>query len=279
MKGDFKMIDNINDFVRTMFQIQSKTGTVGGTSFTGKLSISISNNGEIYCPTCCGSRRMDVSLFSTRFKGSEANFLPPAFSDDYASCVEQIKNILVPSLWIYKCSQCDTFFTVVFYQGANGREMAILPNCNGGVVSPNTPKAVAYYLDQAYKSKSVGANSACMSMYRASLEQLLYEQGYVDGMLNAKIVKLEKDIAEGTAKKWAKDLDTDFLKYIKELGNGCIHTNGGDIEKQKELDNELMELVDRVFSILLDMVYEQPKREDGWKNIFKDKTKAFEHKK
>ena len=47
---------------------------------------------------------------------------------------------------------------------------------------------------------------------------------------------------------------------IKEIGNGAMHTNNGDINKQKDIDNDLIEIVDVVFAELLDKIYEQPSR-------------------
>ena len=59
----------------------------------------------------------------------------------------------------------------------------VLPNRTGGLAMPNTPEGVAFYLDQAAKSHSVGANSAAIAMYRGALEHLLFQQGYKTGML------------------------------------------------------------------------------------------------
>ena len=156
--------------------------------------------------------------------------------------------------------------------------MAILPSCNGGVVTPNTPSEVSYYLDQAYRAKSVGANSACIAMYRGALDQLLHQQGYISGMLGSKLGKLEKDIKDGKAPVWAEDIDIKYLSYLNALGNGSIHPNDGDIDKQKELDNQLIEVVDVVFTMLLDSIYEKPVREQGWLSTLEEKSKHFEWK-
>jgi len=194
--------------------------------------------------------------------------------------LDRLQKYLGPSLWRLYCKQCDTVFTITFYNKNNETEMAIFPSCNGGVVSLNTPAAVAYYLDQAYRAKSVGANSACTTMYRGALDQLLYEQGYTEGMLGVKLKNLEKDISEGNAPKWAKDLDIKYLSYLNALGSGSIHPNNGDIEKQRELDNQLLEVVDVVFTMLLDCVYEKPIREKGWLDTLESKSNKFKwHKK
>jgi hypothetical protein len=129
----------------------------------------------------------------------------------------------------------------------------------GGLATKFTPPSVAYYLDQGHKSHAIGANSAAIAMYRAALEQLLFEQGFTSGMLNQKIMALEAAITSGTAPAWARDLDTDYLKVVRDLGNGAIHTNGGDISKQDNIDSELIVRVELMFVALLQVVYEIPR--------------------
>jgi hypothetical protein len=73
-----------------------------------------------------------------------------------------------------------------------------LPQVHGGLATPHTPKLDAYYLAQAKRAQSVGANSAVVAMYRSALEHLLYEQGYEDRMVGPKITALLRDIEAGT---------------------------------------------------------------------------------
>jgi hypothetical protein len=96
---------------------------------------------------------------------------------------------------------------VLVHEGPNGIEIVAIPSAYGGVSTPNTPAAVAYYLDQAERSQAVGALSAAVAMYRAALEQLLFDQGYRDGMLAQKITKL---IADEKPPRWFEDLDPAF---------------------------------------------------------------------
>ena len=77
-------------------------------------------------------------------------------------------------------------------------------------------------------------------------------------MLAAKIKKLEEDAAAGSGPKWARELDTQYLTVLKEIGNGAIHANGGDIAKQAVLDGELVVQVEATISGLLFEVYELP---------------------
>ncbi len=165
---------------------------------------------------------------------------------------------LTPSLFEFSCVRCETKFTVVLYRGPDGPALAVLPSCRGGLTTPHTPPGVAFYLDQAHKSESVGAYSAAVAMFRGALEHLLFEQGYKTGMLNAKLAKLEADIRSGSAPKWALELDIAFLQVLKDLGNGSIHPNDGDVRKQAALDGGLLLRVKEVFLYLLFLVYEAP---------------------
>ena len=47
---------------------------------------------------------------------------------------------------------------------------------------------------------------------------------------------------------------------LKRLGDGAIHPNDGDVDRQKALDGELIQAVAATFVELLDLVYEEPAR-------------------
>ena len=97
-------------------------------------------------------------------------------------------------------------------------------------------------------------------MFRAALELLLLDQGYKDRMLGPKLQALEKDITAGKAPKWALDLDTAFLRVIKDLGNASIHAETTDVSKQGQFDSDLYMRVAQTFQELLDLIYEDPLR-------------------
>ncbi|RCX15550.1 hypothetical protein DFR58_113133 [Anaerobacterium chartisolvens] len=86
-------------------------------------------------------------------------------------------------------------------------------------------------------------------------------------MLNSKIKDLEKDINDGTGKEWTKSLDKDLFSYIKDLGNGSIHPNGGDISKQSTFDDDLVVSIDLLFREFLDEIYEKPIRKASIKSV------------
>lgn len=209
--------------------------------------------GEMYCSSskCGENRTMSIDCIHS-----------PYFLNKHAGLgihlKKDISHLIIPSLFLYTCTQCGTEYTAVVYESPDGPSLVVLPSCHGGFVTPHTPDSVKYYLDQAYKAHLINANSAAMAMFRGALEHLLFEQGYANGMLRSKIEKLEKDINFKTAPKWAIDLDTDYLKVLKALGDGSIHPNNGDIKKQEAIDAVLMNDVKEVFQQLLTLVYEIP---------------------
>src|SRR5262249_22476780 len=161
-------------------------------------------------------------------------------------------------LFSARCRQCGTGFTALVYSGPNGPALAVFPECPGGLATPNTPPAVSYYLDQASRAQSVGAQSAAIAMFRVALDQLLLEQGFEGRMCGHKIAALEKAIQSGTAPSWARDLDPQYLRVLKDLGDGALHADDGDVTRQAHLDETLLSQVTETFVELLDVVYEAP---------------------
>src|ERR1039458_9295486 len=72
-----------------------------------------------------------------------------------------------------------------------------------------------------------------------------------------------------TIRGTALQLKPEFLKVMKQLGDGAIHPNDGDIAKQLKLDNQLLAKLAHTFQMLLFLIYELPhekqKRLDGLK--------------
>jgi hypothetical protein len=198
---------------------------------------AVRNAGALHCPTCGDSRRMHLWA---RLK-----------TDHWAA---------PPVLATLTCVQCDTLFTAVLYKSPEGLGLAILPSTYGGLTTPNTPVGVAYYLDQAQRSQSVGANSAAVAMFRAALDHLLFEQGFKKGMCGQKLAALEAAVKANTAPKWAYELDAEFLTVMKELGDGAIHPNDGNVADQSKLDNELLAKITHTFQMLLFLIYELPQQ-------------------
>lgn len=248
-----------------------------------KKTINIEYNespiyGKMHCPKCGDIRKMDVNLLfpqrdenSTSLRTisihlSQSGYRDEAFNKEF---LRRVYNLLCPSLWKYECLQCNTTFTSIVYMSPQGHDLAVFASCYGGLSTPNTPESVAYYLDQANRSFSVGAHSAAMAMYRSALEHLLFNQGYTKGMLAVKIELLIKDIEKNSAPRWAMDLEPELLRYIKDLGNGSIHANNGAVDQQRLLDTELITKVNEFFSILLFVVYESENKRKQLLDSFK----------
>lgn len=230
-----------------------------------EIAIKGRDTGNLYCPQCSKIMRMSIKPHGMT-KVSRPSFLsgPPKFAD-----------LIIPSLYLIRCLQCDTEFTALIYNGTSGVSLVILPTCNGGLRTHHTPEGVAYYLDQAYRSQSVGANSAATAMYRAALDNLLFERGYKHRMLGPKINALQADIDSNKAPKWAMDLDIKLLAFLKNLGDGAIHPNDGDITKQSELDYQLLVQIQEAFQVLLHLVYEVTHEKQARMNMFEAKVQEF----
>jgi hypothetical protein len=219
--------------------------------------------GRMHCSKCGGIRRTAVTIVHA--SEALAKIMPKGNTDNVASEPVYASG-LINSVFIYRCKECDTKSTAFVYEGRPGEpHLALFSGLDGGLTTPLTPKAVSYYLDQAQRCRSMNANSAAVAMYRAALEQLLHDKGYQTGMLNEKVKMLQGEIDAGSPPTWARDLDVEYLKVMKDLGNGAIHTNGGDVHKQASLDGALLTSVEAFFNALLYMAYEAPAKKDGLK--------------
>ncbi len=260
-KKGLMMIDNVEGMVKSIvLNSQMQSIINDGVTETSHQIMAHQYEDELFCPVCGASRRQKVERFSSNHG---VDIIDPGHKIEFKQ---------FPIVHIATCLQCRTKSTMVLYKGPERLELAILRNAYGGSVTENTPEEVKYYLDQAYRSRMLSALSAAMAMYRSALEWILFEQGYRNGMLGAKISKLEEDIGNNIAPKWANDMPIELLSAIKNIGNSAMHTNGGDISKQKQIDGSLIELVDVVFAELLDVIYEQPIRRN--KNVQKLKNVA-----
>jgi len=258
---DLVMIDNLDAFGELLDKHHNIFPSWGNHVEPPKSYIQ---DGSLYCPKCGDSRRMGmIPIYAPIMMRSHTRSIP---------------NEYIPSIYSLWCLQCKTKFTALIYLGPSGPALAILPTCNGGIRTPHTPEGVAYYLDQAYLAHSISANSAAMAMFRGALEHLLYDQGYRDGMLGFKINKLCDDIGNGTAPSWASEVDTEMLEFIKEIGNGSIHPNDGDVNKQKELDNGFMSQMKETFQFLLYLIYEVPHEKKSRTDSFRAKACVFKKK-
>jgi hypothetical protein len=111
-------------------------------------------------------------------------------------------------------------------------------------------------------------------MGRAALEQLLFEQKF-DGMLGAQIKELLRRKEAGTAPSWAQSMDLAYVDALKEIGNGAIHSNGGNVDLQATIDEGLLNDIEAVIEFLLEEVYERPARDRERKHRLTTSAKMF----
>ena len=209
---------------------------------------------NIFCHSCSDKRRFDVLKIYSPYDFKDNSFIgspPSKMSRGQHKRTQPINFVtLNPSLFKFTCTQCDSIIHVLLCTVCDTPTLLALPVKRGQVGTPYTSIEVSYYLDQAYKCEMMGAYSAAITMYRASLEMLLFLEGYTMKMLGPKIGRLEQDVSNGKAPIWARDLDQEFLFLIKGLGDFSIHPNDGDIEKQRTFDADLISGVKTIFNRL-----------------------------
>lgn len=219
---------------------------------------------KLYCPVCTKDRsvKIDILMHSgplTRLSRTKRGTTSQSIDTKEWG----------PSLFVFTCQQCLLKLNCLVFDefhrtAAGGTEcstkLVVFPSKAGGLSTPHTPAEVKHFVDEAYKCQSVEAHGAAIEMYRAALEQLLHEEGYVDGLLNSKIVALEADRSAGTAKPWALDLDVEMLHILRKLGNQIAHPK--DAAALEAFDSETIIGVQEVFQFLLADIYERPKEDE-----------------
>jgi hypothetical protein len=171
------------------------------------------------------------------------------------------RNQPAPALLMYQCGECDARYTALIDRGPAGPRLAVFPEALGGLATTHTPAAVRFYLDEAQKAQSVGANSAAVRMYRAAIEHVLFEQGFQRKTLGKKVEDLEAAIRGHTAPAWTTRLEVEDLALLKDLGNYSISPNDGDISKQATFDAPLLQNIQETVRGLLDLIYQDPIRQ------------------
>ena len=249
MPDDFAL-DTVNGLADAIKSSKAIAVNAQGTNIPMKSFVSAS----LYCGRCRGLRRVRITspaLFDTQ----------GMYYLDFATYFKvELFSTPLPALFRYACTQCDAAWSVLVYPNLDEIRLALLPVHfgAGGIASANTPEGVAFYLDQAARCHYISSNSAAITMFRSALEWLLEDQGYTERMIGPKLAALDKAIAQGSAPSWVNEIDPEYLKVIKDLGNTATHTNGGDLAKQDALDAQLYREVELTFLELLEVVYERP---------------------
>ncbi|MCL6605664.1 MAG: DUF4145 domain-containing protein [Paenibacillus sp.] len=254
------MLDKLDGFIKSIVRFDKNKDPDSIKRYVILTELPL--KGSMRCSRCADIRKNEVKPL----------YISPNFNRTYfeqhqirriqlgefkeSDLEKMVFGMLSPSLWECKCFECESISYITIYNGPLGQELIVLPSSFGGLSTVNTPKNVSFYLDQANRAHIMGASSAAMAMYRTAVEQILVGEGYTVRMLGPKIQNLIKDIESSAGPKWASDIDIDFLQYIKRLGDSAIHANDGDIERQKNLDNELILSVKEAISFLLYAIYE-----------------------
>jgi hypothetical protein len=251
------MLNDLDEFMQACFAHSGfLTGGNTGTTFIA---------GELYCPGCGGPRRMRMASRNKSF-GDRA----------FATGVEGLAAGMAPAAFTLRCVQDDTEFSALLFQGPDRYELAIFPAVRGGLATPHTPAGVGFYLDQAQRAQSAAANSAAVAMYRAAIEHVLYEQGFTDRMLGPKLKALQAAINDGTAPKWASELDAAYLSVINQLAAGAIHPGDGDVAKQSTFDSEILTQLEITLAELVHVVYERHHEEQARLDALKAAAATFQ---
>jgi hypothetical protein len=174
---------------------------------------------------------------------------------------ETLVDAITPALFSLSCMQCDAEYSAVIYRRDGTASLVILPSSGRGISSPHTPPGVAYYLDQAARSHSAGANTAAIAMFRTALEWILEGHGYKQRMLGPKLTALDIDVGNDNAPAWVAHLDSLVLQTLKNLGNTATHTNDGDISKQEAMDSELYRATEASLLEVIEYAYERPAKQ------------------
>lgn len=226
------------------------------------------NLGSIYCPKCAQESVVHVTL--TSFHGTVGQPILSKragvfIAGKQTGIYDHPENPTDPSLFTYRCVNCNTEFYALLYGTEQSLKLAIISSYLGGLSSPATPAEVRYFVDQAYRAQMASAYSAAMTMYRTALDQILEDQGY-GGKLPSKITQLENDVNSGSGKEWARNVVPEILKTIKEIADSESHSNDSP---SSVLHAEFMQAVQKTFIYLLADIYENKSKRELAKNRLK----------
>lgn len=251
-------LDELNELIGALISVKVEDSRLARLR-VGLPDDAFGNVGTMYCPRCSDYSGMKLErLHFERTVGQE--IVKDLTREDTIGMVPRPKlpGYSDPSLLRLDCVNCRNVFYGMIYKAETGPTVVFFSIRGGGVATPNTPDLVKYYLEQAYKAQAATAYSAALAMYRAAMEQLLEHKGF-EGRLSAKLAKLTKEIQDGVAPTWAKRLNTQTLSVIKDICNSHVHAS--ELTNLLGLDAPFMSKIQRTFSTLLSIAYEQETRQ------------------
>lgn len=216
------------------------------------------NAGNLYCTSCTEFSGMKITTLFFEKTVAQELFKALTEEDDLGLNTTP-KSITTsdPSLFRLNCVNCSNITYAIIFKSKNNPKLVLIPTRSGGIATPNTPEIVRYFADQAHKAQLATAYSGALVMYRAALEQILLDKGFT-GKLPAMIMSLESKVASGIAPSWARRLNTEILKAIKDIGNS--HAHPSELTKLLAIDSNFMHSLQKAFTSLLVIVYEQETR-------------------
>lgn len=218
----------------------------------------------------------------------EYNTIHKEYTDEYKLDLtkmflyEILKEVL-PSPIIYrvKCMECNSINYLIIIGGSqntgtiifNGNEIIINEACEG-TFNKYIPNSITYYLKEASKCKYAKAYTAAIVMYRTTLENILYENGYKENSLKQSIDKLEKDKKNGESPIWSFYIDETILNIIRKVGNLAAHSNCVEVLCKENI--ELIMCLDDIIKYMLEKIYDENVKKDMLFSKFKSLVKDIE---
>ena len=167
--------------------------------------------------------------------------------------------------YIYKhtCAQCENEIFLIKHPVDGQSSLTFVYNAEIQYDWSCVPDGINYYMAQAFKSRSVGANSAAMAMYRSALEWLLFSLGFKEKDLNIRIDQFEES-------EYSEKIGTEFMDILRLLGNNAVHVNDGDLSLQKSFDDDLLNSTEELLNELINQIFIGP--EEHKKRVEKMKS-------
>src|SRR5690348_1396993 len=131
-----KTLDNLPEFEAALDEFQSRLVATPASRSPGLPTVI----GVLYCTSCGDSRRMEAIVLHPQYiEATPYNTIPTNLGK---------QRIVLCQL---RCLQCDTCYAALKYPGPDGPALIVMSSTRGGLSTPNTVPAVAYYLDQGHK--------------------------------------------------------------------------------------------------------------------------------
>lgn len=220
--------------------------------FDDKGSFAVS--GKLWCPACHMLNRFSVTpifvAINQEFKSAQSTWVS----------VDANLSNAVSSEFKFGCVTCATSCLAFIVKTSEGPNIFIHFAENGSMATQHTPENVKFYLEQARRCYSVKAYSATLAMYRNALDGILSCTGYKTGTLSKRLDKLQDDIKEEKAPKWAQSFALPYVRVLKTLATS-VPADTHDIDEEKAITDQLVQMIELALAEMLDLAFEKDIRE------------------